>query len=361
MLKNKFEWLLLGTVLIGCTGKGSDDTSVDDTDTDTDTDDTDTGPAPEVDEVYSASTFTVDIRPDEAYGQGQTHSNWNTANPDVMDLKLDLYVPDNGDTQRPLVVFTHGGGWSGGDKAGTRETEFCNYFAERGFVCASINYRLRGDRGTVPQAYFAAVENAGLTNEEAFQVLSMYPAGRDCKAAVRWLVANASDIGFNVGAISLIGGSAGAHNSIVMDVSEPEDYRDELLEDDPTLASTNLDVEYEIQAVVNHWGGAGMMQILEDVDGYDRFDSTDAPLLIVHGTGDLTSDYSNAEELKTIYSSNGVQNDLVPLPGAGHGVWGFEFDDETIPSDLSFDFDGTTLRDLSFAFITQQLDLIVVE
>ena len=63
----------------------------------------------------------------------------------------------------------------------------------------------------------------------------------------------------------------------------------------------------------------------------------------------------------TIYSSNGVQNDLVPLPGAGHGVWGFEFDDETIPSDLSFDFDGTTLRDLSFAFITQQLDLIVVE
>ena len=29
--------------------------------------------------------------------------------------------------------------------------------------------------------------------------------------------------------------------------------------------------------------------------------------------------------------------------------------------DLSFDFDGTTLRDLSFAFITQQLDLTVVE
>ena len=112
---------------------------------------------------------------------------------------------------------------------------------------------------------------------------------------------------------------------------------------------------------MNHWGGAGMMQILEDVYDHDRFDSTDAPLLIVHGTGDETSDYSNAEELKTIYNSNGVQNDLVPLPGAGHGAWGFEFDDETRPSELSFDFDGTTLRDLSFAFITQQLDLTVVE
>ncbi len=359
MLKNKFEWLLIGTVLIGCTGKDGGDTSSDDNDTG----DIDTDPAPEVDEVYSDSLFTVDLQSDEVYGQGQTHSNWNTDDPEVMDLKLDLYVPNNEDTQRPLVVFTHGGGWSGGDKAGIRESDFCNFFAERGFVCASLNYRLRGDRGTVPQDYVDAVSTAeGVTPEDVSQVLSMYPAGRDCKAAVRWLVANASDIGFNVGAISLIGGSAGSHNSIAMDVSEPEDYRDELtLEQDPTLASTNMDVEYDIQAVVNHWGGAGMMQILSDVYEHDRFDSTDAPLLIVHGTGDETSDYSNAEELVTIYNGNGVHNDIVPLPDAGHGAWGFEFDDETIPSGLSFDFDGTTLPELSFAFITEQLDLTVLE
>ena len=190
----------------------------------------------------------------------------------------------------------------------------------------------------------------------------MYPAGRDCKAAVRWLVANASDIGFNVGAISLIGGSAGAHNSIVMDVSEPEDYRDELsLSEDPTLDSTNMDVEYDIQAVVNHWCGAGMMQILGDVYDHDRFDSTDAPLLIVHGTADLTSDYTNAQELENIYNTNGVHNDLVPLQDAGHGAWGFEFDDGTTFPELSFDFDGTTLPELSFAFITAKLELDVVD
>ena len=45
--------------------------------------------------------------------------------------------------------------------------------------------------------------------------------------------------------------------------------------------------------------------------------------------------------------------------GMGHGD--LSLTDETMPSDLSFDFDGTTLRDLSFAFITQQLDLTVVE
>jgi acetyl esterase/lipase len=303
-----------------------------------------------VDEVYSASTFTVDISQDEVYGQGQTHTNWNTPNPTEMDLKLDLYVPENEDTQRPLVVFTHGGGWSGGDKANDAEVAFCNFFAERGFVCASINYRLRGDRGTVPQDYFDTVTAVeGVMPDEASQVLSMYPAGRDCKAAVRWLVANASDIGFNVGAISLIGGSAGAHNSIVMDVSEPEDYRDELsLEEDPTLASTNMDVAYDVQAIVNHWGGAGMMQILGEVYGHDRFDSTDAPLLIVHGTEDETSDYSNAEELVDIYTGNGVYHELIPLEGKGHGAW-----NATV--------DGKILEEISFDFITEQLELNVLE
>ena len=54
MWRNTFAWLLIGTVLIGCTGKDGGGTSVDDTDVDdTDTDNTDTGPAPEVDEVYS--------------------------------------------------------------------------------------------------------------------------------------------------------------------------------------------------------------------------------------------------------------------------------------------------------------------
>ena len=103
------------------------------------------------------------------------------------------------------------------------------------------------------------------------------------------------------------------------------------------------------------------MQILGDVYGHDRFDSTDAPLLIVHGTDDEISDYTNAQELENIYNTNGVHNDLVPLQDAGHGAWGFEFDDGTTFPELSFDFDGTTLPELSFAFITEQLDLVVVD
>ena len=63
----------------------------------------------------------------------------------------DLHVPDNGGTERPLVVFTHGGAWTEGDKASNGKL-FCD-FAERGFVCASINYRLLEDYGTIPLDY----------------------------------------------------------------------------------------------------------------------------------------------------------------------------------------------------------------
>ena len=84
MWRHTFKGLLVGIMLIGCTGKDGGDTSVDDI---------------EVDEPIQItliqitliqaqplkwtrsiqpSTFTVVLRSDEVYGQGQTHSNWNT-------------------------------------------------------------------------------------------------------------------------------------------------------------------------------------------------------------------------------------------------------------------------------------------
>ena len=350
MRNHIFGWLLTGTLLIACRSKEGDTASAA---PDTDKNDTaveDSGAAPDTNGVYSSSTFTVALQSDEVYGQAQTHSDWNAPNPEIVDLKLDLYVPDNDSTHRPLVVFTHGGGWSGGDKANENETELCNFFAERGFVCASINYRLRRNRGTVPIAYFDAITaNENGSDAERQQALAMYPAGRDCKAAVRWLVANASEIGIDVDAISLMGASAGSFNSIAMDVTGPEAYRDELtLEEDPTLASINTEIQYDIQAVVNYWGGASMVRILDEVYGRDSFDSTDAPLLILHGTEDDVVPFAKAEELVDIYTSIGVHNELVSLEGQGHGVWGATVE-------------GQSLEEISFDFITEQLGLTVVE
>ncbi len=45
-------------------------------------------------------------------------------------------------SNRPLVVFIHGGGFKDGDKVSNFGTLVCGGLARRGYVAASINYRL---------------------------------------------------------------------------------------------------------------------------------------------------------------------------------------------------------------------------
>ena len=58
-------------------------------------------------------------------------------------LVMDIYEP-TGDTvqMRPLIVFAHGGSFLGGSKVDQDMVELCNRFTRKGYVCASIDYRL---------------------------------------------------------------------------------------------------------------------------------------------------------------------------------------------------------------------------
>ena len=75
-------------------------------------------------------------------------------------LSLDLWLPADPKGLYPGVIFIHGGGWSSGGPG-----QLCGQasdLAKRGFVAASIRYRLSGE--------------------------APYPAALDdCQDAVRWL------------------------------------------------------------------------------------------------------------------------------------------------------------------------------
>ena len=97
--------------------------------------------------------------------------------PDLKDLayvpggherqKLDLYLPPTG-SRWPLVVAIHGGAF----RMGSKEGEPAGAFVARGFAVAAINYRLSQH--------------------------AVFPAQiEDCKAAVRWLRANATQYGYD--------------------------------------------------------------------------------------------------------------------------------------------------------------------
>ena len=99
------------------------------------------------------------------------------------ELKLDLYVAE-APVLKPAILFIHGGGWYKGDPSSY--TAMAQQLAARGFVTANIEYRLSSE--------------------------APFPAAiHDCKAAVRWLRANAKKYLIDPQRIGAVGGSAGGH------------------------------------------------------------------------------------------------------------------------------------------------------
>ena len=302
-----------------------------------------------VPEVTCDSTYAVIVESDITYAEGLSHDDTSPTT-FTIPLKLDVYRPDNDSENRPVYMFVHGGAFTGGSKTQAAIVDQANYFASRGWVFVSIDYRLTGDLGTiftgiVPQEWLDAAE---LTTQ-ARQLMAMYMAQRDSKAALRWIMTNADNYNINTDFITVGGGSAGATTAVTLGISSLEDFRDEIsLTDDPTLATTNLDQTYEIQSIVDHWGSDTALEVHEIIYGTHRFDTNDPPLFIAHGTEDPTVLFSEAEELVALYDSTGVHVELNTLVGRGHGPWGATLN-------------GQSLADLAFNFLVEQQGLIIAE
>ncbi|WP_246834428.1 alpha/beta hydrolase [Leptospira levettii] len=289
--------------------------------------------------TVSKSTFV--------YAQALSHSNWGTSTTSVVNLSLDLYLPENAPTNRPAMVLIHGGGFTTGSKEDTNIVEMANYFASRGWVCISINYRLVSAYGTLSTAWGTYVLNSSLTPTEKQQSYAMYPAARDAKAAVRWLYANASAYGINTNYVTALGGSAGSFLANMLGITNASDFRDETLTlNDTTLSTTNLLAGSKIHTIIDHWGGINHMTYLQAITGQSRFDINDPPVSIVHGTADADVPFTQAEALRDAYIASGASYEFNPLVGAGHGAW-------------TATINGKSLSENAFQFITTKQKLTV--
>ncbi|MCU0694926.1 MAG: alpha/beta hydrolase [Myxococcaceae bacterium] len=275
------------------------------------------------------------------YGEGLQHNAWGGATTTRVQLMLDLYEPEGAPSGRPALIIIHGGGFVGGSRTQPELVSFARYFASRGWVAASIDYRLAGQFGTVPSQWGSHVQTQVPTMNRS-QALALYPAARDAKAATRWLYANAGRFQVDTDYVTVMGGSAGAYLAVVLGVTEPQDFRDEVpASTDATLATTNPNQPARVRTVIDHWGGLEHLRILQALDGRSRFDASDAPVSIVHGTADATVPFSEAEALRDAYVSTGVAFDFHPLQGLGHGVWAARVG-------------GLTLEELAMAFVLRQ-------
>jgi para-nitrobenzyl esterase len=289
--------------------------------------------------VKAESTYTFNLVESITYAEALKHDDWNSATTTVIPLKLDAYIPENSLLKRPAFVLIHGGGLDFGSRTDPNIVNMANYFASRGWVVFSLDYRLKSDKGTVP-----AIWQQSTSNDD---ILKVYPANRDVKAAIRWLYANSENYNIDTDFITVGGGSAGAFLSVSLGVSDAEDYTNELsITEDPTLSTTYLNQPVKVQTIIDFWGGEAYVKYLELIYGLQRFDSNDAPILIAHGTNDIVVDFSSAETLVSKYQTTGVNYEFYPLQDFGHSAW-----DATV--------NGKSLSDIAFEFITLEQEITI--
>ncbi len=312
--------------------------------------------------VRAESSYTVLKEENITYAEGLSHNITSTSS-FAIPLKLDVYYPNNNSTNRPVYMFIHGGGFTGGTKTKPEIVDMANFYASRGWVFVSVDYRTTEELGTIqgmtqeevityyegiaPQEWINTALQGSQNSGQVQQAIAMYLAQRDAKAALRWIVANSITYNINRGFITVGGASAGAITTIALGISNQEDFRDEItISDDPTLSTTNLNESYEVRSMVYFWGSNIKLDVFEQVyelNQYDRYNESDPELFMGHGTAqDLVTPYSEALELQNIYNSLGIYNKLVTLlkpngDPAGHGAWNAIVDGKGL-SELTFDF-----------------------
>ncbi|RNC86911.1 MAG: alpha/beta hydrolase [Winogradskyella sp.] len=301
----------------------------------------------EIPVVKQIETYQVIEEKNITYAEGLSHESFNSPNFTVMPIKLDVYYPNNNETNRPVFMFIHGGAFENGSKEQAAIVNIANYYASRGWVFVSIDYRLKNDFGTVPTEWANVAAILPVSEDDRASFNAMYPAQRDAKAALRWIIANKENYNINTDYITVGGASAGANTAKGIVVSDPNDFTNEISTvQDPTLSTTNLEEIYQVATIVDFWGGQSVTDAFELVYGRDLFDNNDPALYKAHSTDDPTVPYSSALELQQVYTSIGVTMRLDTLQDAGHG-------------NFNATLNGKRLEELAFEFITEQQNLIV--
>jgi acetyl esterase/lipase len=225
------------------------------------------------DAVFTGVTTTRDV----TYGSAVDQDG------ETVTLALDVYRPA-GDTvtERPAIVWVHGGSFAFGSKTSPEIVDEATTFAKKGFVTVSINYRLSPN---------------GCTTVTAECVTAIVDAKHDAQAAVRFLRAHADDYDVDDSRIAIAGTSAGAITALNVGYG-PEDVGNS---GNPGFAST-------VRAAVSLSGA----RILTTPN------AGEAAALLFHGTADGLVPYQWALDTVAAADQAGLQAFLTTFEGAGH-------------------------------------------
>jgi len=246
--------------------------------------------------------------------------------PGFRPLTLDLYVPPRPAPKTigaPVIIYVHGGGWMTGHARHSGAFEdwpgVLASLAARGYVVASLNYRLSSEAPSPA-------------------------AEQDVKAAIRWLRSNAALYGIDKSRIGIWGGSAGGQLAALAGTS----CGVAALEPVAAAPAANAPLESDcVQSVVTWYGVFDFQPLATDVatgaaairylgctatecppekialaSATSYIDRADPPFLLIHGALDKTVAPSQSREFHAALQAAGVKSELLIIPGVDHSFIG---------------------------------------
>ena len=234
-------------------------------------------------------------------------------------LKVDLnmnVVQPKGDVlaKRPLIIFAFGGGFVQGKRQDM--LSFCQTFAKKGYVTATIDYRLYN--------FFV------LGNPDSLKISpTIVQASQDMKAAIRYFYKDAQTSNtFKIDTNNIIigGVSAGAITAMLaaqLDATDPiAPWLKAIVDKEGGLegASGNPGYSSKVHGVINMSGALYQKEWL---------DKSDVPFISYHGTIDKTVAYGYGKNVYNFYGNGsgtmhpqavkvGIPSVLVTVPGGEH-------------------------------------------
>lgn len=239
-------------------------------------------------------------------------------------MYMDILQPQKKEPM-PAIVFVTGGGFINANR--DNGLQLREYLAEKGYVVASINYRV------APTAKFP-------------QPLE------DVKAAIRYLKANAEKWNIDKERVGIVGGSAGGYLSAMAGTTSgltDFDKGENLHESSSVKCAVDLygisdptrigmDFSPEVQKLHESAGATEALWvngspvfggkdggILADMDAVKKANPItyigehSAPMLLMHGDADTVVSPGQTDLLYQALKENGIQADRYIIPGAKHG------------------------------------------
>jgi acetyl esterase/lipase len=222
------------------------------------------------------------------------------------EAKLDVYSRSDATPPQPTMIWIHGGGWTGGNKEGA--TFSLLPYLEMGWNVVNVEYRL------------ARVSPAPAAVE-------------DCLCALRWVIRNAKQYGFDTNKIVVSGGSAGGHLALTTAMIPASAGLDRACPGTEELKVAAVVDWYGITDVVDLLDGPNMktyavqwlgslpnrVEVARRVSPLTYVRAGLPPVISIQGDQDPVVPYSHSVRLQDALKKVAVDGELVTIPGGRHG------------------------------------------